>query len=98
MRGESAALPLGAAAVGGGLTVSWPRVSGADSYRVRLFGADGTLLLERVIVDTTFAVAVSSLDAEARHPPLFWDVQARDRLRRVMSRSVLTASPVPAAP
>ncbi len=98
MRGESAALPLGAAAVDGDLTVSWPRVSGADSYRVRLFGADGALLLERVIDDTTFAVAVKSLDTAAGHPPFFWDVQARDRLHRVMSRSALTASPVPEAP
>jgi hypothetical protein len=70
-----------------GLAVSWAPHAGADRYRVRVFSADGGLLLERLTPDTTIVLA----------PPAgagFLDLTALDALRGVLSESGL----VPVAP
>lgn len=81
----------------GALTVVWSPVRGATGYRVRLFTADGDVLLDREVADTVLA----SPAAVPTAPPgtrVFWEVDALNGVRDVIARSALTAARVPAAP
>ena len=75
------------------LRVAWPRVAGAASYRVRLYGPDGAMLLEREVGDTNFSVLRSSL-TESADASVYWQVFGLDELRSEVARSELV-SPTP---
>lgn len=81
--------PPVAGADGTRLTVSWRPMTEAGSYRVRLFGGDGAMLLERELTDTTFSVARDSVAAAA--PSMVWQVHALDRLGGEIARYPLTS-------
>lgn len=76
--------------IDGALTGAWPRVPRAEVYRVRLFTADGVLLLEQELSDTTVAVRAASRADEV----LYWEVEALDELRQIVARSGLRRLPV----
>ena len=93
-RGESTALLVVATADSADLTASWPRVAGAEVYRVRLYGADGSMAVERTTPDTSVSVPLDSIVA-ARDAGMFWQVQALDRLRNSVAGSDLTRAVLP---
>ncbi len=86
----------GAPADGTGLTMSvagdsvfvrWAPVPRAVIYRLRLFTAQGTLLYEREVRDTSAVVRLSSLPLR---PALsYWSVEALDGSRGVLSHTPL---------
>jgi hypothetical protein len=65
-----------------GLEVAWAPYAGADRYRVRIFSADGGLLLERLTEDTV--VVLAPMPGAA-----FLDLTVLDALREAMSGSGL---------
>jgi hypothetical protein len=71
---------------GADLGAVWNIIPGAATYRIRLYTRDGALVLEREVPDTAFTVAPDSAGA-AR--PLYWQVQALDRMGGELSRSGL---------
>lgn len=85
--GPATALVLGAATEAGRLAAHWSRVPGAATYRVRFFGADGSVLLSRETPDTALTVARDSLGGPGGS--LLWQVQALDRLGGELIRSAL---------
>ena len=78
------------------LTAAWSRFRDAESYRIRLLGADGTLLFQREISDTSIATPIESLSVADRQRAMYWEVQALNPLRRVVARS--TPVPVGSSP
>ena len=68
------------------LHAAWPVVRDAVRYRARLLTANAAVLLARETADTAVAVPRSMLDPSAG-ATLYWDVQALDRLQRVVARS-----------
>jgi hypothetical protein len=72
-------------------------VRGAEQYRVRLFTADGTLLIDREVRDTSVSVGRQALRGATLPGDAFWSVEAVDATRRSLSRSRLTPA-VPALP
>jgi hypothetical protein len=88
-RGEGAPLVVATAANGTALTAAWPRVADAGVYRVRLYGADGMMAVERETSDTSVSVPVDSLAGLATGTELFWQVQALDHLGNSVARSDL---------
>lgn len=93
-RGESAAFLVAATADSARLRAVWRRVTDADVYRVRLYGADGLMAMERETKDTSVSVPLDSI-AIARDAGMFWQVQALDRLRNAILRSDLTRVVLP---
>ncbi len=93
-RGESTALLVVATSDSADLTASWPRVTGADVYRVRLYGADGSMAIERETPDTSVSVPLDSI-AAGRDAGVFWQVQALDRLRNSVGMSDLIRAVLP---
>lgn len=89
-RGDDDHIPLRIEAPPGSLTVAWPAIEDADSYRIRLFAADGSVVLERTVADTAVAVLEGAVDEMAG--PLYWNVEAFDVLRR----RVAASRPMPA--
>lgn len=73
------------------LIASWERTPEASSYRVRLYSAGGTVLHQREVTDTTVALAAASLPNVAPDAPLYWEIQALNRVRQVLARSGLRA-------
>lgn len=98
LRGPADSIAVRAAAAEGTLSAFWGRVGDADRYRVRLFGGDGQVLIERETTDTTLTISLESLDASARTGVRYWQVLALDRLRRPLSRSPLTPTSPPPPP
>jgi hypothetical protein len=90
----TASIAVHAAADGGIASASWAPVGGADVYQVRLFAADGTLLHQRQISDTTISIPLDSLPR--RPGGAFWDVEALDRMRQPVGRSEMTRAKLPA--
>jgi hypothetical protein len=86
-RGAAAALHVRAGGIPDVLTATWSPVADADVYQVRLLTADGSLLFQRTIGDTTVAVHADSLPALDRGSTLYWDVQALDQLRKPIAHS-----------
>lgn len=93
-RGESAEFLVAATADSARLRAVWRRVTDADVYRVRLYGADGLMAMERETKDTSVSVPLDSI-AIARDAGMFWQVQALDRLRNAIIRSDLTRAVLP---
>ena len=92
-RGTAERLTPTAAADSLELRVVWPRIGGAASYRVRLYGPDGAILLEREVGDTSFSLPRGSL-TESAAASAHWQVFAIDELRDEVARSGLV-SPTP---
>jgi Putative zinc-finger len=96
LRGPADSISVHSAAAEGTLSASWASVPDADRYRVRLFDAQGEVLLERETADTALTISLDSLTALPRSGARYWQVLALDRLLRPLSRSPLTpASPPP---
>jgi hypothetical protein len=68
------------------LGVRWSARSGADRYRIRAFGPDGSLLAELESPDTTIEMSVPTTAA-------FLDVTALDSLREPLAASPLVRLP-----
>ncbi|MEO7138027.1 MAG: hypothetical protein ABI037_09950 [Gemmatimonadales bacterium] len=97
LRGDRAPFVLVPAADRAALTATWPGITDADVYRVRLYAAEGTLVAERELSDTTVALVRDSLQM-LPGGDLFWEVQALDRLRNPIARSELTRAVLPSSP
>ncbi|MDQ6887008.1 MAG: zf-HC2 domain-containing protein [Gemmatimonadota bacterium] len=90
------------AALGDGVTllvsgdsvfVRWPRVANAVLYRLRLYTAQGALLYEKELRDTSAVVRLSALPAR---PTLsYWSVEALDGSRGVLSHTPLVLLRLP---
>ena len=93
-RGSADSFTVSAGAGPAELRAAWTRHSGADIYRVRLYHADGTLVLQRETTDTSVTIPMDSVAAR-RGAQLFWQVQALDRLRSPVAASELTATLLP---
>ncbi len=87
--GTAAPMGLRAAMVDRRLAAEWSKVPGAASYRIRFFGSDGALLLQRQTADTALMVASDSLGVSPGTGALLWQVQALDRLGGELLRSAL---------
>lgn len=69
------------------LQIDWDAPAAGSSYRVRIYAADGGVLLERTITGKTLRIARDSLPAAAEKGAL--EVQAFDALRRPVAQSPL---------
>jgi hypothetical protein len=59
------------------IALHWPRVPGADSYRVVIYDASFGQLISAVVVDTMLALPASDLNAAWQSSPtLQWEVEA----------------------
>ncbi|HYK82591.1 MAG TPA: hypothetical protein VEU55_05550 [Gemmatimonadales bacterium] len=87
LRGGADSLVVHSEATPSALAVHWAPFPGASAYRVRLYDAQGQLLLEREVADTAVGFARDSLRARAPVGPAYWDVVALDTLRSVIARS-----------
>ena len=97
-RGKADSFTVAATANPAGLGAAWKRQADADAYRIRLYRADGSLVLERETADTSISVPVDSISA-TRGAQLYWQVQALDRLRSLVAASELTGTRLlPSAP
>ncbi len=93
-RGGDTVFVVAASAARSTLQAAWPRLENADLYRVRLYAADGTLIAQRELVDTSIVLQRDSIPL----PPqasAFWEVQALDPLRRPIGRSEPTRAEPP---
>jgi Putative zinc-finger len=77
------------------LAARWPKISESDVYQVRLYTADGVLVVERETPDTFLSVPLTTLRNSTPGAEMFWQVQALDRLRKSVARSDLTQVVVP---
>lgn len=89
MRGPGDSLQVSAHAEPGKLAASWPPVPEADVYRVRLFTASGTLLLESETRGNELEVLAASLPELEPGRTVYWSVEALDELRISIARSEL---------
>lgn len=92
LRGTGDSLSVSAASTGGLLEATWSSVTNASSYHVRLFTANGDLLWDRRLTDTTFMMARDSIPGAAAGG-LFWQVQAFDLVGAALARSSLIEVP-----
>jgi hypothetical protein len=88
LRGVGEALAVAIDQRPAGLAVSWAPRPGTDRYRLRLFSADGGLLLERSTADTAVVVAPPAGAA-------FVEVTALDALLQVLNGSGLVPVAAP---
>lgn len=95
MRGPDASWPVSTQVDRDVLSASWTPVPEADVYRVRLFSADGTLLMERETRDNRMEIRRDTLSQVESEQPVYWSVEALDELRTSLARSDLIAT-VPA--
>lgn len=89
LRGGEAPLPVIASGSRTALQAAWPRLANADLYQVRLYSAEGTLVAQREVRDTSIELLRDSIPLPPQ-APAFWDVQALDHLRQLVARSALT--------
>lgn len=94
-RGGEAVLSVHPTAGKGAVMAAWPKLPGADVYRVRLFTADGTLVLGREVTDTAITLEQDVLTGIPSGGPAFWEVQALGPLREEIARSDLTKAVLP---
>lgn len=92
LRGASDAFTVRASTDARSANIAWDSVPDADRYLVRLYRADGDLVLERETAETAFALNVDSLPQRTSGDTLYWQVLALDRLRQSLARSPLTAA------
>ncbi len=69
--------------------MAWPADSTVAVYRVRLFAADGRLLLAREVADTSLDISATSLSPTDRHTSVYLDVEGFDLMQRPVIRSPL---------
>jgi hypothetical protein len=96
IRGAATAIDLHVRAHADTSLATWGRVEGAESYRVRLYAADGSLLSESETPDTVFALPGSQRPPSAGE--LLLQVAAQDRGREVLAQSGLVSVPHDSAP
>ena len=96
-RGSTDSLLVVASLRGSTLVASWSATPNADRYGVRLQKSDATLIVERVIADTSMAISRDSLSGVATGERVYWEVRALDALGRTIARSRLTPTMVPTA-
>ena len=77
---------------GSNVEATWSTVADATSYQVRLFDANGALLWERRISDTTVSVARDSLPGRSAGS-LYWQIRALDLIGAALVRSALVEVP-----
>lgn len=94
-RGTAADLRVRPIAGPDSLGVTWSPVRGAEQYRVRLFTANGTLLVDREVPDTSVSVGRQALSSATLPGNAFWSVEAVDATRRSLARSRLTPAVPP---
>ncbi len=85
--GDSLAVRSGFSA--GAWHAAWPADSMVAVYRVRLFAADGRLLLTREVADTSLDISVTSLPPTDRRTSVYLDVEGFDLMQRPVIRSPL---------
>jgi hypothetical protein len=90
VRGVADSLSVRTTAGATGWQAVWAPATGAASYRLRLYDADGRVLLERDRADTIVTVARDSIAALERGAPIYFEVEALDALRRPLVRTPLT--------
>ena len=95
VRGPSDSIHVVASTRGRMMTVSWPPKPSADRYGVRLQKSDATVIVERIISDTSLAVPRDSLVGVTAGERVYWEVRALDALRRTIARSRLVPTQVP---
>jgi hypothetical protein len=79
------------------LVVNWEPSANADRYGVRLQKSDATLILERVVTDTSLVIPRDSLANVIDGERVYWEIRAFDALRRTIARSSLVPIVVPTA-
>lgn len=95
LRGPADTIHVVASTRGQTLVVSWTPQANADLYGVRLQKGDATVVLERMVNDTSLAVPRDSLPGVANGERVYWEVRALDALRRTIARSRLIQAQVP---
>lgn len=95
LRGSADSLYAVAFIRGQTLGVSWTPSPTADLYGVRLQTSDATVILERMVSDTSLAVSRDSLSVVTSGERVYWEVRALDALRRTIARSRLIPTQVP---
>ena len=94
LRGDAHMLPVRVDTLTATLGASWPAVSDAGRYRVRLHRPDGGLVIERETSDTSLSLSRDSLALRADDSTLFWLVEALSRTGAVVARSPLVPQPL----
>jgi hypothetical protein len=89
-RGASTSLLVSSHATSDGLVAAWTKAANAQTYRVRLLAADGSLLFERETADTSVVLPSDSARVSASSGSRFWQIQALDELRKIVATSQLT--------
>ena len=97
LRGPADSIHAVASIRGQTLVVSWTPKASADLYGVRLQKGDATVVLERMVNDTSLGVPRDSLSGVAGGERVYWEVRALDALRRTIARSRLIPTQVPDA-
>ena len=98
LRGPADSIHAVASVRGRTLVLRWQRTPSADRYGVRLQKSDASVVVERIVNDTSFAIPRDSLAGVADRERVFWEVRALDALRRTIARSRLVPTDVPARP
>lgn len=91
VRGGRPALDLHVDAPAGLPRVAWRPVRGAAFYRVRLFDAVGTVVVDRIVNDTSLSLASRPAEPGADRT-YYWQVVALDGARRPLASSRLHAA------
>jgi hypothetical protein len=95
LRGPADSIRAVASVRGRTLVISWPPKPNADRYGVRLQKSDATVVVDRIISDTSLVISRDSLAGVVNGERLYWEVRALDALRRTIARSRLIPVPVP---
>ena len=97
LRGPADSIHAVASVRGRTLVLAWQGTPSADRYGVRLQKSDATVVVERIVSDTSFAIPRDSLAGVNDRERVFWEVRALDALRRTIARSRLVPTDVPAS-
>lgn len=89
VRGADDAFVVHVIVRGDSILATWPRVSAATDYHIRISAPDGTPLLERAVADTAIEIPPGTLP-EPHVDTAFVSVLARDALRHPVARSALS--------
>ena len=95
LRGPADSIHAVAMVRGRTLVISWQPKPAADRYGVRLQKSNATVMLERMVEDTSLAVSRDSLSGVANGERVYWEVRAFDALRRTIARSRLIPTAIP---
>ena len=96
LRGPADSIHAVASVRGRTLVISWQRTPSADRFGVRLQKSDATVIVERVVGDTSLTIPRDSLLGVADGERVYWEVRALDALRRTIARSRLVPTEIPA--